>query len=125
LTGLASDDPLGIDVEERAAPSGPATMLMVRGEVDMDTAERLENAIRQVEGGLVLDLTRVPFMDSTGLRVLLSAVAERGSALSFVLRPGSAVLRLIELAQVADRIRFFETEREALDSIEAADSREP
>jgi anti-anti-sigma factor len=114
----ASDEVLEIDVEERSAPSGPATLLVVRGEVDMDTADQLERTIEKIEGPLVIDLSRVPFMDSTGLRVLLTATVDRGGALSVVLRSESAVLRLLELAQVADRVHHYETEDQALESIE-------
>jgi anti-anti-sigma factor len=67
---------------------------------------------------LVIDMSRVPFMDSTGLRVLLTATVDRGGTLSVLLRSESAVLRLLELAQVADRVPHFETEDQALESIE-------
>ena len=116
----ASDEILEIDVEERSAPSGHATLLVVRGEVDMDTADRLERAMEGAEGPLVVDLSRVPFMDSTGLRVVLTATVARDSELAFVLRSDSPVLSLIQLAQVEDRVPHFETEDEALESIEAA-----
>jgi anti-anti-sigma factor len=121
----ASDEILEIDVRERSGPSGSATLLVVRGEVDMDTAGRLERTIEDTEGPLVIDLSRVPFMDSTGLRVLLTATVARGGALSVVLRSESAVLRLLELAQVADRVPHFETEDRALDSIEVDGDRGP
>jgi hypothetical protein len=57
-------------------------------------------------------------MDSTGLRVLLTASVARDRALSVVLRPESPVLRLLELAQVADRVPLFETEDEALAALD-------
>lgn len=114
----ASDEILEIAVEERSAPSGPATLLLVRGEVDMDTADQLERAVEGAGGPLVVDLSRVPFMDSTGLRVVLTATVARGGELAFVLRSESPVLRLIELAQVEDRLSHFETEDEALKAIE-------
>jgi anti-sigma B factor antagonist len=115
---VTSEEVLEVDVEERSAPSGPATLLVVRGEVDMDTADQLEGAIERVGGPLVIDLSRVPFMDSTGLRVLLTASVARDRALSVVLRPESPVLRLLELAQVADRVPLFETEDEALAALD-------
>jgi anti-sigma B factor antagonist len=115
---VTSEEVLEVDVEERSAPSGPATLLVVRGEVDMDTTDQLEGAIERVGGPLVIDLSRVPFMDSTGLRVLLTASVARDRALSVVLRPESPVLRLLELAQVADRVPLFETEDEALAALD-------
>jgi anti-sigma B factor antagonist len=115
---MTSEEVLEVDVEERPAPTGPATLLTVRGEVDMDTADELERAIQGIDGPLVIDLSRVAFMDSTGLRVLLTASVARGRALSVVLRSESPVLRLLELAQVADRVPHFETEDEAFAFIE-------
>ena len=51
--------------------------LLLSGEVDLLTAPELEEAIRRlcVDGttGIVLDLRKVTFMDSSGLRAMLSA----------------------------------------------------
>ena len=115
---MTSEEVFEVDVEERSAPSGSATLLVVRGEVDMDTADQFERAIEQVGGPLAIDLSRVAFMDSTGLRVLLTASVARDRALAVVLRPESPVMRLLELAQVSDRVPSFETEDEALASLE-------
>jgi anti-anti-sigma factor len=56
-------------IEDRAVVS-------VRGEVDLETATAMGDhalaALRDVSPHLVLDLTQVTFMDSTGLKVLLS-----------------------------------------------------
>ena len=50
--------------------------MTVGGEVDLETASQLGDhalaALREVSPHLVLDLTGVTFMDSTGLKVLLS-----------------------------------------------------
>lgn len=57
----------------------------LRGELDLATAERLQTAIDSAEvepdGELLLDLRAVEFVDSTGLRVILTAhenLGERG-----------------------------------------------
>ena len=51
-------------------------VVTVGGEVDLDTASQLGDhaleAVRDVSPHVVLDLTGVTFMDSTGLKVLLS-----------------------------------------------------
>jgi len=53
--------------------------LIVAGEVDMATSPSLEDAVGRACSGypakLVLDLTRVTFIDSTGLNAILSARA--------------------------------------------------
>ncbi len=57
---------------------GDYTVLEVGGEVDVYTAPRLrERLIELVEGGsrhVVVDLSRVEFLDSTGLGVLVGAL---------------------------------------------------
>ena len=57
---------------------GDHTVLEVGGEVDVYTAPRLrERLIELVEGGarhVVVDLSRVEFLDSTGLGVLVGAL---------------------------------------------------
>ena len=53
-----------------------APIVTVGGEVDLETASQLGDhaleALRDVSPHLVLDLAQVTFMDSTGLKVLLS-----------------------------------------------------
>ncbi len=82
----------------------------VRGELDLSTAERLEDALRAAEdrGGerLVLDYSGLEFIDSTGLQVLLDAdhrAASAGRRLVVVLGTGEA-RRVAELADAIDRL---------------------
>lgn len=60
-------------------------LVKVVGEVDMSTAPALEEALVALDGSpTTIDLTEVPFMDSTGLHVLVSThkrVVERGGSL--------------------------------------------
>jgi hypothetical protein len=55
-------------------------------------------------------------MDSRGLKVLLIQ-ADGNGAISLILRPGSPVRRLLEMAEVAERLQVFATEDEAVDAI--------
>jgi len=65
---------LGLDVSER----GAATVLAVRGEVDVYTAprlrERLVELVNQGKRTIVIDLEGVEFLDSTGLGVLVGGL---------------------------------------------------
>jgi anti-anti-sigma factor len=78
--------------EERLAGSG--TRLVLDGELDLAAAYDLETALSRVcgEGGRVeLDLRGVTFMDSMGMRSLLTArdmCTEAGSTLSVVAGEG-------------------------------------
>lgn len=56
--------------------AGDLAVVTVGGEVDLDTASQLSDhalaAVRDVSPHVLLDLAQVTFMDSTGLKVLLS-----------------------------------------------------
>lgn len=84
--------------------------ILVRGEVDMTTGDRLEREILAAEerlpATLTLDLTGVEFLDSTGLQIVLDAdvrAREAGRALVVVAGEGEAA-RVFALAEVADRL---------------------
>jgi anti-sigma B factor antagonist len=77
--------------------NGPWTVIGVAGEIDLFTAPKLREqflAALDQEGAnaqLVVDLSRVTFMDSTGLGALLelrSSLAERGRTLELAAGPG-------------------------------------
>jgi len=90
----------------------------VTGEIDMDSAERLDDAVgcaltmpgvRRVE----IDLTEVTFMDSSGINVLVRchAGAHRAGSSLVVTHPQPTVLRVLQITGVcgtllgADRCR--------------------
>lgn len=60
----------------QAVTEGPTTTLRVCGEVDLATADELSqaaaSALETGPGALVIDLTEVSFLDSTGLAVLVA-----------------------------------------------------
>ena len=86
--------------------------LSLAGELDLSGARQLETRLEEIErerpARLVVDLRRLGFIDSTGLRLLLQADArarERGCEL--VLRPGSlSVQRVFEVTGALDVLRF-------------------
>jgi anti-anti-sigma factor len=84
--------------------------LAVAGELDLDSANKLEEAIREVCASgaqLVIDLREVTFMDSTGLRVLIvagSLCEEKGHELQII--PGEDIQRILEMSGL-DRVLPF------------------
>jgi anti-anti-sigma factor len=89
--------------------------LAVRGEVDPASAAefraRLEVAARDGSGDLVLDLTDLRFIDSSGLKVLLEIAGGLGEGRAIVLRnPQRGVLRLFDVAGI-ERLDGFRVER--------------
>ena len=98
--------PLTIDRQEVTE----GIRLVVRGEVDITSGDRLEQAVSHAERDrpavLTLDLTDVDFFDSTGLQIVLDAdirAAEQGRKLVVAVGTGEAG-RVMELAQVIDRL---------------------
>lgn len=85
-----------------------ATILLLRGELDLGSAPVLEQALREAEDGrgrLVVDLSELSFIDSTGIHLLLKAHLRTDGRLS--LRPGPPeVQRVLAVTKVADRFHF-------------------
>jgi anti-sigma B factor antagonist len=87
----------------------------VSGELDLSSALVFEDELRRIEDQskpslLVLDLRALKFMDSTGLRLILSAHARainRGRKLAIV-EGGDAVRRIFRLTGVLERLNFVD-----------------
>ena len=60
----------------------------LRGELDLGSAPQLEQALGATNGRVVLDLSGLTFMDSTGVRVLLEAAERSRGELRIVPPPG-------------------------------------
>jgi anti-sigma B factor antagonist len=86
--------------------------IRVEGELDLATAADLERELKRVEAtdarSIVLDLSGVQFIDSTGVRLLVQAHARSradSNRLS-LLRGPAAVQRVLELTGLLDRLPF-------------------
>jgi anti-anti-sigma factor len=98
-------------VIDRASENG-VVELRLHGELDLASSPLLEGEIEEVEGSahsrLVIDLSELEFMDSTGLHVLVAAHERslaNGHQLS--LRRGQpAVQRIFELTNTVSIFRF-------------------
>ena len=84
------------------------------GELDLATAPKLEDELKRVErdspGVIVLDLRPLAFMDSSGLRALLSADArarEAGRRLVLV-RGDERVQRVLRITRLDERLEIVE-----------------
>jgi anti-anti-sigma factor len=101
-----------MDVEVTEA-SG-TTVVRVQGELDLATAPQLDEALGGIEGGgpVIVDLTDVGFLDSSGLAVLLQARQRiggtDGDGLRLVVsRP--AILRVLEVTGLTAVFPVFDT----------------
>jgi anti-anti-sigma factor len=101
-------EPFSIDVE----PFHGKVLVRPHGEVDIATAPQLDVKLRELRDSgfdhLVVDLSQVAFLDSSGLRILLAwDDTARNEGLDFELVPGPPpVQRLFDVTGVRDRLRF-------------------
>jgi anti-sigma B factor antagonist len=93
--------------------------LDVEGELDIATAPRmmaaLNEAIAEMDTPLVVDLSGVVFMDSTGLALLMNArrrVTRLGQGFAIVC-PGGPISRVFEIADMVGRLGVFPDEQTA------------
>jgi anti-sigma B factor antagonist len=78
-----------------------ACRVTLRGELDLATAARLEQALAQAGDDVLLDLRDLTFMDSTGVRVLLEASESGPEELRIVLPESGDVRVTIEETGIA------------------------
>ncbi len=115
ITQVAPSGPIEFSVTE-AADSDVATIVSVTGEVDILTAPQLGvvlNRLLAEDRSVIIDLSAVTFLDSSGLAVLLRAnQASRGAGSAFRLAAPlpEAVARLFEMTSVMDLFAFERTD---------------
>jgi anti-anti-sigma factor len=86
--------------------NGDRATVALRGELDLSGVDRARQAIEQAESGnaplLVLDLSELDFIDSTGLEVMLRAArrAHDDGRRLIVARPSRYVRRLLQLTAI-------------------------
>ena len=100
--------------------------LALAGEFDLSNAAQVEDALKEIEREqpplLVLDLRKLTFMDSTGLRVMVSADARArdGSRRLVVVQGPESVHRVFRITGLDDHLEIFETPEQAVDDGEAS-----
>jgi anti-sigma B factor antagonist len=96
-------------------PRGAAVRLRLTGDLDLATAEDAERAILDAEEArppvLILDLSELDFMDSTGLRVILSAStrAQEQERRVVLVKGPSVVQRVFEITRLAERLDMVDS----------------
>jgi anti-anti-sigma factor len=102
--------PLEITTEEGEG----RTRIALVGELDIASAPDFEEALEKVEadppGVLVLDLSKVEFIDSTGLRAVIAADERaRSAGRRFVIIRGTpAVERVFSVTQLDQRLEIVD-----------------
>jgi len=105
---------LEIEICER--PGG--RLIRLRGPVTMGSLFELQDAVRQGDGDLTIDLSQVPYMDSAGLGAILGAFAscQRTSRRFGLVAVPDRVMTLLKVAGVDKILPQFA-------SLEAAEGR--
>jgi anti-sigma B factor antagonist len=97
-------------LELRVETDGDVVRLALQGELDISSASRVEREIALLEDTsprvLVLDLRGLDFMDSTGLRIVVSANAraEAASRRFVVVRGPEPVHRIFRITRLEERL---------------------
>jgi len=101
-------------------------VVALSGEVDAVTAphlgRRLLGLARQGKTDVVVDLSKVTFMDSTGLGVILNALRQLTSRQRrlVLVCPTERVMRPFEIAGLAGHLKIFRTREAALGGLATA-----
>ncbi len=100
---------------------GDHRVIRVGGELDLATVptlvQELDEAMKPADGAaIVVDLSDLEFIDSTGIAVLVRAMGEDGddgsSRLRFVPSRADGVNRVLKMTGVAERMHLAEGVRE-------------
>jgi len=109
------------------SPDGGAHVICVRGEIHVTTApqfaEHLTSAIESGKTALVIDMSGVEFIDSTGLSVLLNGlrlIGQRRGHLALVCT-NPTVLRLFQITNLDRTFDIFPDRDAAIAHVTAAD----
>lgn len=108
---------LSITITSELQGASVRSVVLVEGEVDVSNADELRSQLSQrLEAGdaeIVVDLATVPYIDSTGIGVLVGAAhraADQGTRLS-VARPQRNVARVLGLLGVTDELNISDETR--------------
>lgn len=91
-----------------------ATTLTLTGELDLASGHELEEALAGVRGWgtelIVLDLSELTFMDTTGLKLLIEAnqQAHEGAPQFRVINGGPQIQRLLRITGVDQRLTLID-----------------
>ena len=97
----------------RSARDGDRHHIELLGELDIAGAPRMEEELLRVEStdaaSIVVDLRRLEFIDSSGIRLLVMAADRSSAGDRFTLLRGPAqVHRVFEVTDLASRLPFAE-----------------
>lgn len=94
----------------RTAQNGETHVISFCGELDLANAGTAKTALEAALGDdgtqVVVDMSELEFIDSTGIALLVAALGrnEGGDRVRFVLSPAPAVTRVLEVTGLTERL---------------------
>jgi anti-sigma B factor antagonist len=101
------------------------SIVSLAGELDLSTIPRVERRLfdqLRTQSGVIVDLTRLSFIDSSGIGLLIQAfraTEDRGS-LHTVIAEGSQVERVFRLVGIDRTLPLFSERSRALEALNGA-----
>jgi anti-sigma B factor antagonist len=101
-------------LEVESAERDGRVHVSLRGELDLSTVGKVDDELQNVEGAspkvVVLDLSELSFLDSTGLRCVVRADerAREDGRRFVVVRGPEAVQRVFEITRLAERLEIVD-----------------
>jgi len=98
----------------RTSRSGDAAVVALRGELDLANAGTAEAALEACfedgGGSVVVDMSELEFIDSTGIALLVTTLGRNdgGATVRFVPSSFPSVVRVLELTGLAERLPLAE-----------------
>ncbi|MGH2917006.1 MAG: STAS domain-containing protein [Solirubrobacteraceae bacterium] len=94
----------------RSERDGDMYVIELHGELDLDGAPAVEEELLRSEDSdatsIVVDLSRLEFIDSTGIRLIVMAAKRCDEGRLTLLRGPKQVHRVFEITDLADRLPF-------------------
>jgi anti-sigma B factor antagonist len=110
-----------LDIELRSL--GQAKLVKLRGRLNLgDSVDRLRETLDDLMGSgdtrIVLDLSEVPWIDSSGIGLLvkiLTAAKQRGGSIK-LLNPSKFAVQTLKMICLLDQFEIFEDQQQAVAS---------
>lgn len=107
-----------------AASERGVRLIALRGELDLASVPKLEReleaALADSEGAIVIDLSGLEFMDSTGLRALIMGqrrASEHERLFAIARKPGQLVARVLALAGADQAFAVYDARDAAIAAV--------
>jgi anti-sigma B factor antagonist len=93
-------------------PTAAGCSVVLKGELDLANAETVAEEVRTAlaeQGSVVVDLSALEFIDSTGIALLITVLrSEDGEKLRFVPSRSPAVRRVLRVTGVSEQLPYLD-----------------